>query len=926
MSLSVAARVGPYEIVSALGAGGMGEVFRARDTNLDRDVAIKLLPDAFANDGERLARFQREAKTLASLNHPNIAAIYGLEDVSAAIGSAPAVRALVMELVEGEDLSQRMARGPVPLDEALPIAKQIADALEAAHEQGIVHRDLKPANIKIRHDGTVKVLDFGLAKAIEQGSGVRDQGSGEAMNSPTITTPAMTMRGVILGTAAYMSPEQARGRAVDKRSDIWAFGVVVYEMLAGRRAFDPSRVSGSPRASSRGEGESVTEVLAAVLRQDIDWTALPAGTPLRLRRLLERCLDRNAKQRLRDIGEARVEIANIEGGAPDTINALVGSDAPRRAWPAWIVAAASMLALLGVSWAYFNRAVSPAAPVRLTFEPPAGVVFDAALADSMTVSPNGRLLAFTGRTPDGKRQLWVRALDSMDAHPLPGTEEPLEPFWSPDSRSIAFGAQGKLKRVDLMGGTAQTLCNAPRLVGGTWGDAGVILFVSDFNTGVSQVSAGGGETKVVTRPNEALKETSHRGPSFLPDGRHFLYMSGPDVFVGSLDTAEPKRLASGSFARYAPPGWLLLVRDRALIAQAFDAKRLELAGDPIPVVVEGTASSDLANAGLLFSVSDNGVLVSKRSFTPDYQLVWFDRDGKRTGTVGPAIHAALTMAPRLSPDGRRVALQNREPRTDRQGIWVIDLARDIPTRVSATMSQYPIWSPDSARVTWVQSINGVFGLYQKTANGVDEDELLLKGGAEAGGNTFPADWSADGRFILYYTRNEKTRIDIWALPLTGDRRPHPVLASPYDEQQAQISPDGRWIVYRSDAAGGYDIYVQSFTTEGTAGRDKWRISTGGGSQPRFRRDGQELFYLADDGQMMAVAIKTNGATFEYGAPKALFTTHTLPRGAEPYFEYDATRDGQRFLIGTILDGPNATPPSPIVVLNWTEALTSASRR
>ena len=469
--------LGRYRVQGKLGEGGMGEVYRARDARLDRDVAIKVLPELLASDAERVARFEREAKTLAALNHPNIAHIYQIEHAGTSL-------ALVMELVEGEDLSQRISRGPVPVDEALAIARQTADALEAAHEQGIIHRDLKPANIKVRPDGTVKVLDFGLAKAMDPiDAGRPDQ-------SPTLTARA-TQMGTILGTAAYMAPEQARGKPVDKRADIWAFGVVLYEMLTGTRAFG---------------GEDTSDVLAAVLRQEIDWKSLPAETPPRLRRLLERCLERDARTRLRDIGEARVEIAKIEsgdtggfaGGAP---SAAISADAWRNRL-GWITSAVLAMALVSAGWMLWtdrNRNSSPPArPVRLVFDPPANLSFDGGLADSIAVSPDGRSLVFTGRSPDGQRQLWTQALDSGETKALPGTEDPLMPFWSPDGRSIGFGSKGKLRRVDLAGGRPQVIANAPRLNGGAWNRDGTILFVPDFNSGVAQVSANGGDVKTIS--------------------------------------------------------------------------------------------------------------------------------------------------------------------------------------------------------------------------------------------------------------------------------------------------------------------------------------------------------------------------------------------------------------------------------------------
>ena len=903
LHLSVGTRLGPYEIASPLGAGGMGEVYRARDTQLNRNVAIKVLPELFALDAERLARFTREAQTLGALNHPNIAQIYGLES------SAGSTRALVMELVEGEDLSVIIARGPIPLDDALPIARQIVDALEAAHELGIIHRDLKPANIKVRHDGTVKVLDFGLAKAMDPAG----SSSADALQSPTLTARA-TQMGLIIGTAAYMPPEQAKGKAVDKRADIWSFGVVLYEMLTGRRAFG---------------GDDISDVLAAVLRQEIDWAPLPPDTPPRLRRLLERCLERDPKSRLRDIGEARVELAKIEPGAPDIAQGPASSGvAPRRRIReaiAWGVAGAAIVTSGAVVVIYVQRANAPSSPVvRLAFVPPGGLTFDSGLADVVTISPDGRLVAFTGRSTDGKRQLYVRPLAGTEARLLPGTEDPVKPFWSPDSRSIGFGAQGKLKRVEIGGGAPTTLADAARLNGGAWNSSGVILFVADYNSGIMQVSDKGGAVKKVTEPVVAAQETFHRDPAFLPDGRHFLFVGGrtasPQIRLGSVDGSGAKTLLDGAFARFVGPDHLLIERSGTLFAISFDTGRLELTGDPVPVIQPSDMSENAPIGDLRFSVSDNGILVWKHAWAPDCQLLWFDRQGRSIGTVGSPLRLAVTMAPRLSPDGTRVVIQNRLADDNRRGIWVVDLERDLPTRLTSNFGQYPQWSPDGRQVAWIQGVDGVIGIYKKAATGLGNLELLVKSGTGAGGTTFPNDWSRDGRFLLYHARGEKTRVDVWAAPLFGDRKPHPVLNTEFDEGQAQLSSDGRWLAYRSDASGTYEIYVQSFTTTGQAGSERVRISTTGGSQPRFRPDGRELFYLSADSRLMAVAITTTGASFTHDDPKALFRTRTLPPGTEAQFEYDVSRDGQRFLIGTVLDGPHAAPPPPTIVLNWSGEL------
>jgi Tol biopolymer transport system component len=545
--------------------------------------------------------------------------------------------------------------------------------------------------------------------------------------------------------------------------------------------------------------------------------------------------------------------------------------------------------------------------------------------DAIIVSPDGRQLAFSARSADGRRQLYVRALDGVEAKSLQGTEEPIKPFWSPDSNSIAFGAQGKLKRVGIDGGGKPSIvADAPRLNGGAWSRAGVIIFAPDYNAGIFQVSDKGGAIKAVTMPDAARQETALADPSFLPDGVHFLYSGGaqgkPEIRLGSLLTQDTSVVVDAGSAQFIAPDRLLFQQGGRLLTATFDLERRVLRGDPIPAEASDDRSG--GSGDLPFSVSDTGVLVRKNGFAPDYQLVWFDRQGKSLGAVGvPSRDGGEGgFAPRISHDGTRVAIQQRMANVDRRGLWVIDLLHDLPTRVTATPGQYPLWSADDRQIAWLQRVDGVIGIYRYAANGLGSPELLVKIGAEAGGTPFPNDWSSDGRFILYHTRGEKTRIDVWVLPLFGDRKPHPVLNSEFDDGPAVLTPDGRWLAYRSDVSGTYEIYVRSFTADGHAGSEGQRISANGGGQPRFRPDGQELFYLANDGRLVAVPITGHGASFERGEPKALFKTHTMPPIVEARFEYDVTRDGQRFLMGTILDGPGATPPPPTIVLNWMAGL------
>ena len=905
MHFATGTRLGSYELVSPLGEGGMGKVYRARDTQLNRQVAIKVLPELFALDADRLARFTREAQTLAALNHPHIAQIYGLE-----VTEPGGARALVMELVEGEDLSAVIARRPIPLDEALPIARQIADALEAAHELGIVHRDLKPANIKVRPDGTVKVLDFGLAKAMTPDSSPEGLRYDPAL-SPTLTARS-TQMGVIMGTAAYMAPEQARGKAVDKRADIWAFGVVLYEMLTGRRAFG---------------GDDMSDILAAVLRQDVEWTALPADTPPRLRRLLQRCLERDTKTRLRDIGEARIEIAAFEAGTPLTNGAPGIAPAPRRSWReavAWSVAAIAVVTAAATG--YFRQAQAAAVnalPVRLPFVPPANV--DPTEFGSTLISPDGRALLFIARSADGRRQLWVRRLDSMTAEPLPDSEDPLEPFWSADSRSVAFGAQGKLKRIDLGAARASVLTDAARLVGGAWSPSGdTIVFAPDYRTPLYRVAAIGGPRTALTTLEEAQGESGHRYPAFLPGGRRFLYSAHRDagraaIAVGSLDSAETTQLMPEfGPATYSPTGHLLYIRNGTLVAQSFDAERLVLSGEPLSVA-PGVVLTNWPT-GTRVSTSATGVLAIQSAPSYNYQLTWFERGGRKLETVGPVLDVTTPQFPRISPDGKRVLVQRFDPQSQNQDLWTGDLARGTFDRLTTNpaLEQLAFWAPDGRSVICTTSRNGIGGIYRITASGGAE-HLLIKG------TNFPSDMTPDGARLLYLHRGVNTRSDIWTVALSGSGlpagEPKTLFTSENDEQHPHVSPDGRWVTYMSDVTGVVEVYVRRLRADGTVG-DGTRVSSGGGTQPRWSADGRELFYLrAPHGpfraEMMAVSVRTAGETFEFDAAVSLFKVQMLPNQSVAR-DYDVSRDGQRFLVGTATHDP--AKASVTILLNWTAAL------
>jgi len=901
VSLTAGTRLGAYEVVAPLGAGGMGEVYRARDLKLHRDVAIKILPQLFALDVERLARFEREAQLLASLNHSNIGAIYGLEEavpstrsagsgstvsgVEPSTGSRQAVRALVLELVEGPTLADRIARGPIPLDEALPIGRQIADALEAAHEHGVVHRDLKPSNIKIRPDGTVKVLDFGLAKAMEA-----EPAAVAASMSPTIESPAATRVGMILGTAAYMSPEQARGKAVDKRSDIWAFGCVLYEMLTGLRAFG---------------GEEVSDVLAKIIEGEADLRALPLATPPEIRRLLRRSLQKDRTRRLPDIADARIEIDEARSGPH--IDGPVAPRAPRRRERlAWISALALAVLVAAVMGVRAFRPIPPVTETRLDITTPPTTA-----PTSLAISPDGQKVVFV-TTSEGRSRLWLRSLNSVSARALAGTDLASYPFWSPDSRSVGFFADGRLKRIDIDGELVQALATAAAGRGGTWNRDDVILFAANATSPIFRISATGGEPIAVTRPE--AQSTGHRFPQFLPDGRHFLYYflgATPEtrgVYISQLEGSETRRLLDADApAVYDSSGHLLFVRQGTLFAQRFDPDRLTLTGTASSLDEQVMFDAGLNLAAL--STSAAGPIVYRAGSAGGIrrQLIWFDRSGKNVGRVGDADSAGLGN-PSHSPDGQRVALQRTV--NGNQDLWLLEVARGVLTRFTfdAANDANPTWSPDGRRIVFASNRKGAYDLYQKPATGAGSEELLLT----TPQNKVVADWSRDGRFLLYRSPDPKTSYDIWALPLDGARKPFPVVQTNFEERDGQFSPDGKWIAYQSNESGRFEIYVQPFPGPG----GKWQISTNGGAQVRWRGDGKEVFYIALDDRLMAAPIRLapDGQAVEAGTPVPLFTTRAGGAVQFPFTQqYLVSPDGQRFLMNTVTE--EATSPIT-VLLNW----------
>jgi serine/threonine protein kinase len=868
MALTIGTKLGSHEITAVLGKGGMGEVYRARDTKLNREVAIKILPEEFSLDPDRVARFQREAEVLASLSHPNIAAIHSLEEEQ---GS----RFLVLELVEGETLDVRIKRGPIPFEETLHIAKSICEALEAAHEKGIVHRDLKPANIKITPEGKVKVLDFGLAKAYE-----REPADISRSNSPTISIMA-SQAGVILGTAAYMSPEQAKGRKVDRRTDIFAFGCVLYEMLTGRPAF---------------EGEDIPEILSRVLQREPDWTLLPANVPARVRELLWLCLQKDIRKRRSDAADVRID---IEQALAEPAKASPPGRSVRLAWIVSLAVAAVLIVALGIPAMRYLREMPPP-EMRVEINTP-----QTSQPLHFALSPDGMSLVFVA-SGNGPQRLWVRSVDVEAAQPLPGTDGASFPFWSPDSRSVGFFAGGKLKRIDIGGGSPQELADAPAGRGGAWNSDGTILIAATNAGPLWRIPASGGGQPIETTKLDLTGQSSHRLPQFLPDSHHFLFFAvgspnSQGIYLASLDGGEAKRLMSADSAgAYMEPGLLVFNRQGTLVARHLDVVNRALTGDPVRLAESVDYESTFNLGG--FSVSAAGRVSYRTGGREHRQLKWFDRTGKPVGVAGEPDVTHLS-SPELSPDGQSVIV-GRDPQNN-YDIWLIDLLRGGATRFTSDPAAelYGLWSPDGMRIAFNSNRSGSYNLYLKSSSGANGEEPLL----ESPRVKIPLDWSRDGRLLLYQEADPKTGWDLWALPMSGDRKPIAIANTTFEEREGKFSPDGRWVAYQSNVNGSFDIYMQSFPGPGR----KWKISTAGGTDPRWRADGQELFFIAADSKLMAVSVRTSDSTFETGSPTALFQTRIATTGNFRQ-EYDVAHDG-RFLINTILD--DAVSPI-MLLLNW----------
>jgi Tol biopolymer transport system component len=874
MTLAAGTKLGPYEIVSAIGAGGMGEVYKARDTRLDRDVAIKILSAHLSTSEEVRQRFEREAKTISKFSHPHICALYD-------VGREGDTDYLVMEFLEGESLADRLGKGALPTEQILRYGVEIADALDKAHRQGIVHRDLKPGNVMLTKSG-VKLLDFGLAKPLAT-AGARPISGASSLATEAQMSQPLTERGTVLGTFQYMAPEQLEGGEADARSDIFALGAVLYEMATGRKAFT---------------GKSQASLIGSILRDDPPpITEAAPMVPPALNRVVKTCLAKDPEDRFQTAHDVKLQLQWIqEGGSQAGLPAPVVARRKNREKLAWATAAILAVAAAALGFGFWKRTPQPKPTMRFEIDVPP----DVSTIDAPRISPDGRTLAFDATDSTGKNRIWIRPLNALKAHALAGTEGTRRAFWSPDGKYLAFFADGKLQKVEASGGPPQKICDAPSGADGTWSPEGVILFDGIGNDPIQRVPASGGTAVPIIKP-EGAQATQVGWPAFLPDGKHFLYMAiaakvADSMYrVGSLDSKETTPFAPAqSQITYIEPGYLLFLRDRTLVAQRFDAKALKTLGEPIPIAEQvGTDSVGLAR----FSVSREGTLVYRTGDVTD-RLVWVDRTGKEAETLGDP---AQYLNPDLSPDGRRLAFDLADARTQHDDIWVRDLARNVNSRLSFSKEGAfgPKWSPDGKRIVYTVGLD----LFERSADGQGAETPLLKSDELK----IVSDFSPDGRFMAFYSRSKETGWDIWILPTFGDKKPFPWLKTNFREFRPVFSPDGRYLAYVSDESGRREVYVQSFPGPG----GKWQVSSAGGDQPRWRGDGKELYFGSPDQKVMAVDV-TTGASFEAGVPRPLFPVHLDTAAARNH--YLPSKDGQRFLLVATPARESMTPTT--VVLNW----------
>ncbi|MGQ0762503.1 MAG: protein kinase domain-containing protein [Acidobacteriota bacterium] len=896
-TISPNSAIAQYTILSKIGEGGMGEVWRARDPKLGRDVAVKVLPAALSADKDRLARFEQEAQAAGALNHPNILVIFHL-------GIHNGAPYIVSELLEGESLRDTLDQRALTSRKATEYAIQLAHGLTAAHERGVVHRDLKPDNIFITKDDRVKILDFGLAKLVQPSGTITSQ-------TDIATRKVHTHPGTVMGTVGYMSPEQVRGDPADHRSDIFSFGSILFEMLSGQRAF---------------RRDTTAETMTAILKEEPpEFSLTNSNISSSLEKIVRRCLEKQPARRFQtasDLGFALEALSTSSGPSQATSAFQPAETSPPTAFGfakrerlAWIAAAVLLLvslASLPFVIGYFRRS-SPIEPGTLKLSVAAP---DKTSLRSLAISPDGRWLAFTGATA-GKEQLWIRALDSLAAQALPGTEGAGYPFWSPDSHWIAFSAGGKLKKIASSGGAVQTICDAGITTGGAWNRDGVILFTT-LGFGLYRVSPTGTDLKLLRTQDPANREWNFNAPSFLPDQRHFLYYiqsSNPQVgglYVGSLDDPIKQRLlAVNTKAVYAPSsrgdvGYLVYMREGALLAQPFDAQQLKFTGDAIPLAEHVSADSSFFAGN--FSVSNNGTLVYDGSVDRESkQLVLVDRDGKQITWLG---RIGGWSRPALSPDEKRVAVDRADKDTATRDLWVYDVNGGNGSRFTFDPADdsMPVWSPDGASIVWGSNRGSTFDLYQKAANGAGQDEVIFSSDYIK----VATDWSRDSRYIIFYQVTPKSKRDLWILPLFGDRKPIPFLQTEANEAAGKLSPDGQWLVYASDESGGFETYVQSFPSGG----GKRQISIHGGLGPSWRGDGKELYYYTPDGALMAVDVIV-GSSLSIGVPHRLFDFRS-GNGLITVAPYSASADGKRFLLNTLVDESGGAPLT--IVLNWTADL------